>query len=168
MFSKKEIANIILHVILIATLITVFFFTYATNVEEQIVKNWVDYIVEDLVNDRKILPNDAINALKLGVDSIELPDMASVDSEVTEKNKKLLDKVTILIVSVLIAGLSFVYFMSKKYNFDFVSLLKHNAIVLVFVGLTEFCFLTYLAKNFRSGDPNHVKKTLLVALKNIK
>ena len=168
MFSKKDIGNIILHVILIATLITIFFFTYATTVEEEIVKDQVDFIIEDLTEGTKLFPTEMTGLLKASVDGIELPDMKSVDEEVEKKNKKLMNHVLILVGSILISGLSLVYFMAQKYDFSFLSLLKHNAIVLVFVGLTEFFFLRYLAKNFRSGDPNHVKKTVLVTLKNMK
>jgi len=168
MFSKKDIGNIILHVILIATLITIFFFTYATTVEEEIVKDQVDFIIEDLTDSTKLFPPEMTGVLKTSIDAMELPDMKSVDSEVEEKNKKLMNNVLILIGSILISGLSLVYFMSQKYDFSFLELIKHNAIVLVFVGLTGFFFLRYLAKNFRSGDPNHVKKTVLVTLKNLK
>ena len=168
MFSKKDIGNIILHVILIATLITIFFFTYATTVEEEIVKDQVDFIIEDLTEGTKLFPAEMTGLLKASVDGIELPDMKSVDEEVEKKNKKLMNHVLILVGAILISGLSLVYFMSQKYDFSFLDLLKHNAIVLLFVGLTEFCFLRYLAKNFRSGDPNHVKKTVLVTLKNMK
>lgn len=168
MFSAHEIANIILHVILITTLLTIFFFTYATTVEEQIVKDQVDFIIEDLTNGAQLLPAELNTALKIGVNTIQIPDMAVVDKEVEDKNKKLVMKVSKLVGGILIVGVSIVYFMSKQYDFSFMDLLKKNAIVLLFVGLTEFYFLRYLAKNFKSGDPNHVKKTVFETLKNLK
>jgi hypothetical protein len=168
MFSKKDTGNIILHVILISTLIIIFFFTYVTTLEEEIVKDQVDFIIEDLTEGTKLFPREVTGLLRTSIDEIELPDMKEIDEEVEKKNKRLRNHVLVLSAAIVVSGLSLVYFMSQKYNFSFLDVVKHNAIVLAFVGLTGFFFLRYLAKNFRSGDPNHVKKTVLVTLKNMK
>ena len=47
MFNKEEIANIILHVILISIFIGIFFFTYGSHIEENIVKQQVAFLVEN-------------------------------------------------------------------------------------------------------------------------
>lgn len=164
---NKDIANIILNVISITALITLFFFTYATSLEEQIVKEQIDYIVEDLVDFTKILPREINTTVKNTVSMIQFPDMREYDEKVEMKNKELVKSTSALVGSVTIMGFSLVYAMSKKYDFDFMDMMKKNLIVLFFVGITGFMFVRFIAKNFRSGDPNHVKKYILTVFKKV-
>jgi len=164
-YNPEYIANIILHVILISTLITIFFFTYAAKVEEEIVKEQVNFIIEDLTDNINMLPENAKEIVRNMSREITEPDMTELDNKVIESNAQLLKKVTIMVSITLIVGVYIVYMMSKKYNFSFSDLMKHNFIVLVFVFITEFCFITYLGKNFRLGDANFVKKSVLTILK---
>jgi hypothetical protein len=161
----EKIANIILHVILISALISIFFFTYAAKVEEQIVKDQVEHIIIDLVDPVNMLAPEYQLGAKMAVQALVAPNMDELDKKVAENNKKLLKKVVMLISVVVAVGVFIVYTMSKKYNFDFKELMKHNAIILVFVLITEVAFITFIAKNHRIGDPNFVKKTVLVELK---
>ena len=163
--DPKYVANIAMHVILISTLLTIFFFTYATRVEEQIVKDQVNYIISDFTENVDMLPIEYVTVLKSSTAFIKPPDMTKIDKLVTDANSKLMNNVLILIIVFVIFGLWLIYSMSKKYNFDFYDLMKHNMIVLIFVGLTEFVFLTYIGKSYRSGDSNSVKKSLLTIIK---
>lgn len=161
----ERIANIILHVILISALISIFFFTYAAKIEEQIVKEQVEHIIVDLVDPVNMLSPEYQKVAKMSVQALVAPNMDELDKKVADNNKQLLKKVIMLMSVIIIVGVFIVYKMSKKYNFDFKELMKHNAIILVFVLLTEVSFITFIAKNHRIGDSNFVKKTILVELK---
>jgi uncharacterized membrane protein YraQ (UPF0718 family) len=169
MFSPRDIANIILHVTLISAFIGIFFFTYASKVEEQIVKDQVNYIVKDFIGDSKNLLGPESEAIKQMLNNIQAPDLEEEDKMVKEQNSKLFSHaMKILVVGVLI-GCCTVYWMSTKYDFDLMELIKVNLILLAFVALTEYVFLTYFGASFRSGDPNVVKKIILdsfVAIRN--
>ena len=136
--------------------------TYITLIKEQI-----DYIVEDLVDFTKILPREINTTVKNTVSMIQFPDMREYDEKVEMKNKELVKSTSALVGSVTIMGFSLVYAMSKKYDFDFMDMMKKNLIVLFFVGITGFMFVRFIAKNFRSGDPNHVKKYILTVFKKV-
>jgi hypothetical protein len=164
-YNPEYIANIILHVILISSLITIFFFTYAAKVEEEIVKQQVNFIIEDLTDNVNMLPENVRQIVRDASEQLTLPDMTELDNKVIDANQKLMKKVIIMVGITLIVGIYIVYMMSVKYNFSFSHIMKHNLIVLVFVFLTEYCFITYLGKNFRIGDPNFVKKSILTILK---
>lgn len=164
-YNPEYIANIILHVILISTLITIFFFTYAAKVEEDIVKDQVNFIIEDLTDNINMLPEDKKQIVRDASNKIVAPDMTELDNKVVDANAKLMKNVMIMVGIVLVVGILIVYMMSKKYDFNFLDLMTHNLIVLFFVFITEFCFITYLGKNFRTGDANFVKKSILSILK---
>jgi hypothetical protein len=161
MFSKKEIANIILHVVFISTFIAIFFFTYAAKVEEEIVKLQVQYLVDDLTTNAFLLPDHIKKSIKIKLDNITLPDLQSADNAVKEQNKKLMDHAIKIMLVFSVFGLLSAYYMSSVYDFSFIELLKENALAIVFVALTEYLFLNYVVKNYISADPHYVKRTFL-------
>jgi hypothetical protein len=164
---SQKIANIILHVILISTLISIFFFTYAAKIEEKIVKEQVEHIISDLVGPVKMLSPNYQKVVKMAAQLLESPNMDDLDKKVADNNKKLLIKVSIMILILVIVGVFIIYKVSKttRFGFDFKELMKHNAIILVFVLITEMAFITFIAKNHRMGDSNFVKKSVLIELK---
>ena len=52
-------------------------------------------------------------------------------------------------------------------DFSFFEILEENIIVLVFVGITEFLFLTYFAQNYITIDANFVKEKMINTLLKI-
>jgi hypothetical protein len=65
---------------------------------------------------------------------------------------------------VLIVGMAVVWKMSQMYNFNFIHLLKENLIILCFVALTEFSFLTFFAQNYLSIDPNIIRRRCITII----
>ena len=157
MFNKEEIANIILHVTLISTFIGIFFFTYGSHIEENIVKKQVAFLIEDNKEFVSLIPNDTKKKIVDKINNIKL-DLAEDDKKFTEQNKKLLIKAATVLGIVFVVGVAIVWKMSEIYKFDFIHLLKENLIILCFVALTEFTFLTYYAQNYLSIDPNIIRR----------
>lgn len=167
MLNPTEIVNIILHVILIATFIAIFFFTYASKVEQVIVQEQVDYIVRDLTSDLIILPKSYRDQLRAAVDRITVPDMSAEDNEVIEYNRELLKKVIKIVIGFVIIGLVVVGFLVYKYNLSVKDLFIKNLVVLLFIAATEYIFLTYLASHYQSGDPNFAKLSFVKSLRSL-
>lgn len=173
-FENETIATIILNVVLISTFIGIFFFTYAAKVEEEIVIDQVNIIVDDFTGDISSLVSPEtlrlskpfiLNALTLSpeqISKLSVNDAASADH-----NKKLKIKAAIALGIILIVGLAGVFYIwSKNKDFDLKKLFIANGIILFFVGLTEFAFLTVIAKNYRTADSNFVKKVIVENIKN--
>jgi len=163
MFNKEEIANIILHVTLISTFIGIFFFTYASRIEENIVKKQVAFLIEDNREIISLIPNDIKQNLVSKLNDIKL-DLSEDDNKTTEQNKKLLLNAAKILSVVLIVGVYIVLKMSHMYNFNFVHLLKENLIILCFVALTEFVFLTFFVQHYLSIDPNIIKRKFITII----
>lgn len=163
MFKPEEIANIILHVVFISSFLGIFFFTYASKVEESIAKAQISFLVSQMGTNLNLLPNVTKAEIKKSLDGVNL-NMQEQDDAVEESNKKLLKLAFTVIGVTLLVGLAVVFLMSRKYGFSFMHLLKENLYILVFIALTEYCFLTFLAQKFISIDPNYVKRKLATVL----
>lgn len=160
-----RVANILLHVVFISTFLTVFFFTYASKIESKIVESQSKRIISELTGDVKLLlPDNVIGEINSRVATVEPPNMQEEDDKVLEANKKLKTKVASFVGVVFFIGLVIVWLMCYFINdpkFTFFDLVKHNAIILCFVALTEYVFLDYFARNYISIDSNFVKYTIL-------
>jgi hypothetical protein len=140
--------------------IGIFFFTYAKDIEKDIVVNNVRYLIDTLTPNLKLLPQPVYNILKNNVNNIKLANMDKEDAEVTNANNELLKKSAKVLGIVLVLSLAFSYYMCNKYNLDFNDLLYHNLILVGCVALVEFMFLNLIAKNYISADPNIIARNL--------
>ncbi len=165
-FTPEVIANIILHVAFISSFLGIFFFTYGSRVEKDVVKDQIDFIVKNFTDDiTNTVPPEYLQRISPIIQTLQPPDMSKEDIEVEEQNHKLLIKAMSVISVVLAISILSVVYLSKKYNFDLWNMIKENIVILCFVALTEFCFLTFIGKTFRSADPNFVKFTIIQTLK---
>ena len=155
----KEISSVFMNAVFVGTFLTVFFFTYASVVEGQIVKQQITFLADDLSQNIKLLPDNAKNAIKTEIQNLKTPDFKSTDDKIDATNNKLIKQTLIVVGSVLAVVLIIIYILSTKklFNFSFMNLVVKNLIILVFIGLTEFIFLNLVARNFISVDPNYVK-----------
>ena len=166
-FSADGIANIILHVSLIALMIGIFYFTYVPVVAKQVVKREVADVMDSIARDiHTIVPKKDLAPLKSVVDKyLQPPDMKKQDAEAAAKNKALMLKAAkylgILLAAsgVLVAGLWYFF------KVDLSHLLIVNTIMIVVVGITYFTFVTLVIKNYRSVDPNFVKLAIVRTLR---
>lgn len=165
MVDSYSVANVLLHVILISSFLVIFFFTYASKIEKQIVKNQSTAVVQNVLDDILIiLPDSTLETIGDHIQNISPPDMSEEDNEVTTKNHELYMKTVKQISVLFVVGMIVIYIMSRVYKFSMKDLVLHNLIILFFVALTEFSFLTYFAKNYSTIDANYVK---YIALKTI-
>jgi len=160
------IVNVSLNVAFAACFIGFFFFTYAKNIEKQIVVNNVEYLVNDLLaNTVAILPDAIKGPLSKSIKNTQLPDLSEADRAVENSNSSLL-QLAIMVLGILLAGCLYgANYMSEKHGIDFEDAVQRNLILLVCIGLTEFVFLKLIAQNFISADPHVVVNHFLHLLK---
>ena len=163
--SPREIANIILNITFAATFIGVFFFTYGSYIERQIIRDQMDYIVNSVYKDiNTYVPNKYVNMFLPMANNIPIPDLLNADNIVADKNRQLIKTAGIVLLTLFTLGLSAAYVLSKKYGFNLRELIIDNIVVLIFIALTEFVFLTFIGRYYRSGDPNYIKLGIVQAL----
>lgn len=160
----ESIVNIILSVTFISVFIGIFFFTYAKNIEEEVIQTQSGYIASSIANDVKMfIPSKFSQKL---ADSIQEPNMSREDEEVELKNKELKNKAYNILFIFVVIGLISSYILSRYSKINFWGTIKVNLIILFFAGLTEYFFLNLIGKNFISADPNFVRYKVLQVIKD--
>ena len=97
MFNHPDFyANLLLSVLFISIFIAIFFFTYASRIEKQIVVNQTKDVVNYFTDSIQTLyPNSPL--ISNFINDLKAPDMKKDDEKVASENKKLFDKSLLLI-----------------------------------------------------------------------
>ena len=164
----KEISYIILSFILISTFISIFFFTYVSKVEEEIVKSQIKNSIDNLVSSSNLFLTERQKFLIKDVylKNVKAPDMSEEDANIDKNNSALLRKTIIIFSCIVGVGLLIVFGLWYKYRFNIKEVVLTSFIILVLVALTEIFFVTYVTKNFLLIDENYLSYVILSNLKN--
>lgn len=160
----QSIANIICATAMISVFIGIFFFTYASKIEQNIVVKRSTEIVNDITDNMKVvIPNSQKEILKNQiVPYLTIPDsLNEADKDVENANAALRSTALKYIVVFAIVCLGIVGIIAFVNKFSFLEIIEENIIILVFVALTEFLFLTFFAQNYITIDANFVKEKLI-------
>ena len=166
-------------IVFIFAFLTIFFFVYVVKVEKDEFEQQMNYVVDNILTDdieREILgpvghslPQAQLVALVSGlIDGVEFQasqgSKAGVKS-VNDKNNsvrttafKTLGVVVGILILVSVSMLIIGYCLPVRHQ------TMEALWVVLFVALTEFTFLQVVAKNYKSADPNKVKRTLGAAI----
>ena len=166
MFTAQEISSIVMAVLLLSAFISIFYFTYVTSIEAEIVEIQIQYIIKSLTTNVAILPPKYLAALKNQISDMNI-DMKNADENVAKNNTEIFKMVKKIIGIATVIVCVAIYFASKYWEFSFWEVVKENLVIIIFMALTEFLFLTCFAKKFMSGDPNYVKHQLITQLQEL-
>ena len=156
------IINIALSVAFAASFIGFFFFTYAKNIERQIVINNVEFTINDLFdNIVSILPESLKGIIKEQISSIKLADMTKVDKEVAVQNHELLLSSAKVLGGLLIVVLIGTYWLASMYELNYHEIISQSILLLCCIAFVEYVFLTFIIQKYISANPNIVKYNLV-------
>jgi hypothetical protein len=168
MLKAFETSNVIMHIIVISVFIGIFFFTYGAYLEKKILKNQLDYLVDDTLGSFKIFMPELSDNIKQTIKTYQFNLDPNADMEVKNSNKKIMKKAFIAIAIAFIIGILIIVVISKKLDMEgmtnkqfFTRLLKYNLFALIIIGLTEFIFASGFAQNYISLDLNRIKKQIV-------
>lgn len=162
------IANILVHVGVMALFLTTFFFTIASYQEGQIVEKQINFILNDFIGGTfKGVDEKDKEKIKTAIDSqLEHAhkNLKDADAQVKKQNnatiKKALTFIGILagVIIVIVVCLGF-YF---KWDSFYIRYLFFSSLTsLVFVAIAETAFLFLIAKGYYSVDPNKIKQKIV-------
>lgn len=163
-------SNVLLHMCFFSVFVCIFFFVGASRIEKGIVQSQIQSTVQQLVQEIKnVLPPAERQALAVQIQNLTPPDMSKEDADASNNNKKLLEQSLMVLVPVFVVGLVIVigayYGYKKKFKeapeFSLKQMFAHNGIVLGFVCLTELTFMLGIAANYKSLDPQVVKRVVV-------
>ena len=165
--SPEFYCNLFLSITFISIFIAVFFFTYAAYVEKEIVVEQTTEIVNDFTDSVAVLfPDD--DKIKTLINGLDFGDPTAANERVKRKNTELV-RISIMYLSIGGSiGLCISIFLAVYFDLDWKDILLINCINLACIAATEFIFLTCIAKNFISFDPNFVKYVIVDHLDKFK
>lgn len=163
----KSISNIVLQVTLIIIFISVFFLTYTTTIEKNIVTMETDYLIKNMSDDfNTVFTADEMSIMKSLISDIKHPDMTEADASVKQSNDVLIKQSINIMTYVAVIGFITTILIVVYYKVDVKQLFKQVFFGLLTVMAVEFIFLTYIAQNYISLDPNSVKLNIVQNLQN--
>ena len=165
----KLFITVIINVLLISLFIGLFFFTYGAYIEKKVVKSQMNFLATDISSLIKLFGKSVNDIFKKHIQNVNVPDLSAEDNKAASANKKTLLKAVIanIICTILvIIAVIFTYMKSKK-DFSMRTLLIQNFILLIFIGFTEFSFLTFFGAKYVSINPNSIKHNVVDNIDNL-
>jgi hypothetical protein len=152
-------AYIVLGVILIATFISIFFFTYVSKVEGDVIKSQMTNIVNNLSDGSQLLltPDQQASIGTLIQDNLNIPDMSTQDSKVRDNNNALKKKAVKIFSMIILSGFVILIYLWHTHKLNMSEIFKYSIIILLLVGLTEYLFVSQISRNYMIVDPNYVR-----------
>ena len=160
------------HVVFIFAFLTIFFFVYVVKVEKAEFKDQMNYVVDHILTEDiegKIIPTSTPKETIVGLIAGAI---SGVEYNAKQSNKSAVDTVNSKNVSIrkdafktlgIVVG-SLVLVSAAILVVGYCLPVRQQTIdtlwVVMWVAITEFVFLNIIAKNYRSADPNKVKRAV--------
>jgi hypothetical protein len=166
-FSFTELSiTVMTNVLFISLFIGIFFFTYAAYIEAEVVKSQMEFLATEISNSIKFLGPDITNKINDTIHNLPPINLDSADSAVATMNNSTKIKALIANIVFLILVIIGVYFLSKYDDtVPIYEILTKNLIILIFIGFTEYAFLTFFGSKYISLNPNYVNYIITDNLK---
>jgi len=157
--DSHMIISIITSIGIIMTFLGIFFFTYASNVEQDIVQINTGIIVNDLID--IVNPLLDKNTKTNIINSLKYPNMNEEDRKVNENNKNIMTSAFISTGIILGVTMILGYTIAYYYKQHFWPIIGINILILIWVGLTELTFLHLIPKKYIASDTNFVRYNII-------
>ena len=168
-FSTGFAMNILIHVIMLFSFLSLFFFLYVSKIEEKAFKQEFGNIIETSLNEfienNKILKPE-IKDLSPWLSQVE--NMYS-DYDRATKERDILVKfssvfVLLILLSIFITIVLTLFFGCDK-RFSLNHIIIENTIVFILIGIVEYTFFTKVAIKFIPTPPSLLVNTLIDTIK---
>ena len=162
-------SKVLINVLLISTFICIFFFTYGTFIEKTVITNQMDIIANNFIDTFRLFGNSPNTNLKNTiVNTLLIPDtinkISEEDHDALKNNPDIIKLVTYFIlgfigvVIVIIGGFLGTNFLTFC---DLKEILIESSVILLFIALTEYIFLSFFGSKFISIDTNTIKLEII-------
>lgn len=167
--NKPElVSKVLINILFISIFIGIFFFTYVSYIEREIVKKQMYFLSKNIQNLFSLFGKNVNDIITTKINEIILPDLAHEDNKVKKNNTKI-KKIAFLFLLLFILFIIFlVYLIYTKYGnntYELNKILSENIIILFAIAITEYVFITYFGARYISINPNIIKLTILESLK---
>jgi len=173
------IINLGLHMLILFSFLTIFFFLYIAVKETQTIKESINSIIEEQTSstllyidnwDKKLSTDKKgnINWEKIKKASIDLQTKSQnkIPSIVNNNKKLIRNSIIIIITFFLVLLFITLYFtLYKKYDIHLRSIFTENIIIFFFVAIIEFLFFAFIISKYIPIQPDFVATSLIDRIK---
>lgn len=183
------ISKVLINVLFISIFISIFFFTYGTYIEKKVITNQMNILAGNFMDTIKLFGNTAnTNLYNYVNNNVLTPEnitaISAEDKTALAGNTKIINKVILYVIGfilgvILIVGLLKLFTQLNKnkeqkqgqgqdqdIELNITSILIESSIILIFIAITEFSFLTFFGEKFISIDTNKVKLEIVKNLQD--
>lgn len=157
--------KIFMQVLFVVTFLSLFFFLYVVQIEKEIFKDQIDFVVDNLFGEFQSTIDIAVpRQLQRQVKAEMLEYLNTVKTspetydDIRKQNEDVIDRTKRLVfifVTIFVACMIAIFLL--KFCVDLKLHILENTIALGAVALTEFLFLNLVTKRYIAANPNHVK-----------
>jgi hypothetical protein len=159
--------NVIISVLFIYLFIDIFLFRYGPHIGRVIVENQIKFLSEDIGGYINLLGNNINKKVKQKLLDLPEVNLDEEDNRIKEINSQVIKKAKSVNSLFIVFTIAIVYYLNKTAQLNISDVLIKNLIILFFIGLTIYIFLTYFAADYISINPNLVKYTIVEKLKKL-
>lgn len=174
--QASNVVNITLHILILFTFLTIFFFTFLRKVEESNINDVTSNLVESqtintlnfLKANKKYLPKTISNETLNDV-ADEMEKESKIPSSYIENNNINLVYLSIIMISIIIVILlsMIAYFIFyKNYDIGLKHILVENLVIFSIAGIIEFLFFTQIALKYIPVTPDKASGSVLDGVKD--
>lgn len=165
-----------LHVVILFSFLTVFFFLYMSKIEKNSTDDAIGNIIDSEISstmseiykwDKTIEPDKEIidwNSVKKKAQKL-IDDNRNDNKKVFAHNKKLVMVSIIIIVTIVLTWIGLAFYFSKSYDINFTKIFIENGIIFLFVGVLEFLFFTNTASKYIPVSPDFATQVIIDNIK---
>jgi hypothetical protein len=176
-FTKQETssftqssANILVHVIILFTFISMLFFVYISKVESEAFRNELGSKIEDTINDLIDKNPQVLEKISIAKPFIEKlmkvydkPMRSTIEHNITIK---LMSMFTVLILLGILLTIIVTVTFECGENIPIGHILVKNIIIFTFIGIIEFMFFTKVAIKYIPVSPSTMVDTMISVAKS--
>lgn len=159
--------NCLIHVLILFTILSIFFIVYVSQLEERTFKNEIGSLINEEFNN---INEENKKSLQPYLEKINLKKVKEIysnpDSTVTINNQWLLRLsysiiAFLLLLVIILVG---VLFFSCKMCVNLKDILIENIVIFLLVGVVEICFFLYIASQYVPVAPSVITTTMIETL----
>jgi hypothetical protein len=174
--SKIDIfCNVLLQVSIIFSFLTIFFFSYVTNVEKNEFEDQINFIVDNIYKRYQDSINSTYNKtseeqkkyikmLIYGIIDIEQEQIKKEsiieNNEIKIKNDKIYKDAIYCVIIFFIITIIILSLLTYIYKLPIKNYIQEAFIVLLFIFVIEFLFLNLIVKKYITANPNIIKNKI--------
>lgn len=169
--------TVVIQVIFVFSFLVLFYFLYVIDVEKKDFQEQIDLLVDSLMLDiqGELTNIISINSDKITKDDFKLLSYGIIDTleekitmntkdmiqDVNNKNTAIKNNMFKILIGIIIGCIILLIFFQC---YPIYTVLKESIITVLFIGLVELVFLTFISGKYISADPNKIKNLLGISI----